>query len=76
MVEAGDLLNNQLRGLNRVVLTHGGKVSHPDAERRAKSQYLIFDKQRKADRVAKADAELAALKAADKALPKTRRPKT
>jgi hypothetical protein len=76
MAQAADLLDRQLKGLGRLVLTHGGKVSHPDAARQARSQYLTFDHQRKADRVAKADAELSALKAADKALPKTRRPKT
>ena len=29
MAEAGELLDNQLKGLNRLVLTHGGKMSHP-----------------------------------------------
>ncbi len=76
MVEAGELLNNQLKGLGRVVLTHGGKMSHPEAERLAKAQYLAFDQQRRADRAATTNAELAALKAADKSLPKTRQPKT
>lgn len=75
MRDASQLLDKQLRNLNRLILTHGGQVPHHRAEARAKAEYRKFDEQRKAERLASADAELEALKKASDALPKTRRTK-
>lgn len=75
MAEAGRLLDRQLHQLNRLVLKHGGQVSHHRAEDRAKAEYRKFDTKRKAERIAQADAELRALKGLDKELPKGRRPR-
>jgi len=73
MREAAVLLDRQLHQLNRLVLSGGGQVPHHRAEAAAKREYKKFDAKRKAARVAQAKAELGALKAADKALPKKRR---
>ncbi|KSB90846.1 DNA-binding protein [Caulobacter vibrioides] len=73
MDDASRLLDQQLASLNRVVLDHGGGIRHDQAEAAAKAQYKLFDDQRKATRRAQADRELAALRDADKALPKARR---
>ncbi len=72
MAEAAQLLERQLRQLGRLVLKHGGQVRHDQAERRAKAEYRKFDERRKAERVADADREYAALKALGRALPKSR----
>ena len=69
---AAELLERQLQQLGRLVLKHGGQVRHDQAERRAKAASRKFDERRKADRVADADREYAALKAVGKALPKSR----
>lgn len=73
MSEASALLNAQLRNLNRAVLRHGGRVSHSDAEAHAKIEYKKFDEARRLARAVERQQELArlaALKAAEKALPK------
>ena len=70
MSEASSLLDSQLRGLNRAVLTHGGYVSHDDAERHAKGEYEKFDAQRRAFRAAAYEKEIEALKVSGAALPK------
>jgi hypothetical protein len=70
MSEARDLLDRQLRGLNRAVLTHGGTVRHEVAESHAKAEYRKFDDRRRAFRAEKAQKELAELKAASKTVPK------
>jgi hypothetical protein len=75
MAEAEALLDQQLRGLHRNVLRHGGNVKHSTAERVAKAAYARFDKNRKKLRNEAAMRELAELKAAAKELPKTRRKK-
>jgi hypothetical protein len=77
MKEADRLLDAQLRGLNRPVLTHGGRVSHLDAEEHAKAEYRKFDAQRRAERAEVYAKELAALRATEATLPsrKGRRPK-
>jgi hypothetical protein len=72
MAEAEALLDSQLRNLNRAVLRGGGSVSHDSAEAHAKAQYEKFDEQRRRERAATAAEELAALKAAGRALPKVR----
>ncbi len=76
MTDAANLLDAQLRGLNRPVLQHGGKTSRVEAERSAKAAYKKFDEKRRAQRAEASLNELAALKRADTGLPKTRkRPK-
>jgi hypothetical protein len=75
MAESARLLEKQLQQLNRLVLTHGGNVPHYRAEATAKREYKKFDVKRKEARVARANAELSALKAADKTLPKVRKSK-
>ncbi|SDA33773.1 RhuM family protein [Sphingomonas sp. NFR15] len=74
MDDARRILDRQLQSLGRVVLTHGGSVSAPDAKRHAERQYEIYSAARKAERQIEADKMMAALKAQDNALPKTSRP--
>ena len=69
MREAIGLLDMQLRNLNRSVLSHGGRVSHADAETHAKKEYRNFDAQRRAARVENFAKEIAALKAAGEEMP-------
>ena len=73
MDDANRLLDQQLANLNRIVLDHGGDIRHDQAEAAAKAQYKLFDDRRRAARRLEADRELAALRDADKALPKARR---
>jgi hypothetical protein len=75
MHEATALLEQQLRSLNRPVLKHGGSIKHDTAERHVELQYARFDNKRREERRNQANKELAALKEADKGLPKTRRAK-
>jgi hypothetical protein len=75
MADAERLLDNQLRQLSRPVLRGGGSVSTKDAQAHVKAQYKLFDAQRRLERKARADAELAALRADTKKLPKTPRKK-
>ena len=75
MREVSQMLYKQLHNLSRLVLSHGGQIRHDTAEAAAKSHYRRYDARRKVARKAEADAELAALRAADKALPKTRKPR-
>lgn len=72
MAEAQALLDRQLSGLGRQVLRDGGHVSAEDAKAKAAKEYERFDADRRALRKTEADEALAALKAADKALPKAR----
>jgi hypothetical protein len=71
MAEADALLDTQLANLNRVVLRGGGKVKSEKAIAHAKAEYAKFDAQRRAVRVEERREEIAALKAAEKALPKS-----
>lgn len=73
MTHATRMLDKQIHTLGRMVLSHGGQVRHDTAEAAAKSHYRRFDAERKAAMKADADAELAALRAADKALPRARK---
>jgi hypothetical protein len=76
MNDARTLLDRQLQGLGRVVLTSGGAVSKADADRHAEREYKIYDERRKAERRLKADQLISALREQDKVLPKGRkRPK-
>ena len=75
MVDAARLLDTQLRSLGRSALTHGGSVTHIDAEAHAKEQYRQYDEQRRTQRAIDYAAEIAGLKATDRDLPirRTRR---
>lgn len=73
MEQATQLLDQQLASLNRIVLDHGGKIRHEQAEARAKAEYKRFDDARRKARREEADRSLSALKDAEKALPKVRR---
>ncbi|HEX7775346.1 MAG TPA: RhuM family protein [Parvibaculum sp.] len=68
MVQAANLLDQQLKSLNRVVLRGGGRISTDKAKALAEKEYGLFDKKRREIRHAEADAQLAALKAANKSL--------
>lgn len=72
MVQAGELLDRQLKGLERSILNHGGGVRHDAAEEWAKAEYKRFDAQRRLTRRDEADRDLAALRQADVALPRVR----
>ena len=76
MAQASRLLEQQLRGLGRLVLKDGGQIAHQTAEAKAKAEYRRFDESRRALRKARADEELAALKESEKGLPKVRNKKT
>lgn len=73
MVETESLLDRQLVSLQRTLLRHGGVVKTEKAKAHAREQYKLFDRRRKIARHAEADAVLAALKAQEKTLPKTKR---
>lgn len=75
MAEAERLLERQLTNLGRIVLTHGGHISSASAKAKAVRQYDRFDARRKKVRAQEVARELAALKKAEKALPKTRQPR-
>ncbi len=75
MSEAETLLDKQLKNLSRAVLTHGGGVGAKVAQDHAKAEYRKFDEQRRALRVEQKQKELAALKAANLALPKAAKKK-
>jgi hypothetical protein len=75
MAQAEQLLDQQLKSLNRSVLTHGGAVKTEKAKAHANEQYRLFDEQRKLNRHAQADAALAELKASEKELSKATRKK-
>ena len=75
MADAERLLDQQLRQLNRAVLGGGGSVSTEDAKSHVKAEYRTFDEQRRLARKQRADAELAALSAEVRKLPKTRKKK-
>jgi len=72
MSDAAALLDKHIKGLNRVVLTHGGSVSHAAAEEHAKAEYRKFDAQRRAMRIESYAKEVAALRGVDAALPKNK----
>ncbi|WP_296721889.1 RhuM family protein, partial [Erythrobacter sp.] len=75
MSQAESLLDQQLRSLGRVVLSHGGKISMDDAKRRAESAFEQFKAKQKAIRKAEADKGIAEIKEAQKKLPKEKRNK-
>ena len=68
MGEASQLLDAQLRGLGRVVLNSGGRVSMDDAKQYAERQYGTFKEAQKAIRHHQADRAIAEIKATEKTL--------
>ena len=73
MQDARDLLDGQLKGLGRVVLTDGGSVSADKAREKAEAEYGKWDAARKAERHSLADQGIAELAKAAKALSRTRK---
>ena len=70
MPECSELLDAQLRQLNRVVLDRPGPPSSMQAKQLAKERYAEFTARRRAEAQKRTDEELAGLKAAAKALPR------
>jgi hypothetical protein len=70
MAEAAALLDEQLKGLGRVVLQKGGRVSMVDAKAHAEREYEKFKAKLTAERHAEADRTIAEIKAAMKSLPR------
>ncbi|MBA4808844.1 RhuM family protein [Brevundimonas sp.] len=62
MAEAASLLDKQLKGLGRVVLSSGGGVSKDDADRHARTAYKAYDAERKAKEKARAEQDYAELR--------------
>jgi hypothetical protein len=75
MEDATQLLDRQLRQLNRVVLRTGGSVNAADAKRKAEKEYEKFDQRRKLERHREADEHISNLAREAKQLPKTPRRK-
>jgi len=73
MSEAEALLDRQLKDLGRQVLCTGGSVSMAKAKQLAERAYAKFDAARKEKRRQDADAAIARVKQAEKALPKGRK---
>lgn len=73
MVEAEQLLSQQLKQLGRQVLRTGGSVSSEAAKRHAAEQYKFYDAKRRELRHAQADASIAELQKQQKALAKSKR---
>jgi hypothetical protein len=73
MSQASDLLDKQLSGLNRLVLKHGGNISHDAAERHVDKEYKTFDTARRERRALESQRELAALKALNEELARKKR---
>ena len=72
MDDAMRLLDEQLKGLGRAILTGGGSVSSADARLFAEGEYAGFAERRKLARHREADAGIAALTAEARGLPKGR----
>jgi hypothetical protein len=69
MAEASALLDEQLRGLGRVVLNRGGRVSMTDAKAHAEREYEKFKVALAKQRHEAADEVIAEIKSTMKALP-------
>lgn len=76
MTQASELLDAQLKGLERVVLSHGGRVSKDDADRHAKAAYKAFDIQRRALEKSRVEQEYADLRKTADTLPVSKRTAT
>lgn len=76
MAEVEQLLGSQLEFLGRNLLKGGGSVKSTAAKAHAHEQYKQFNEKRRAVRQAEADAAISELLKQEKALPKSRRPRT
>jgi hypothetical protein len=72
MLDAGRLLDQQLKQLNRAVLRGGGSVKSAAAKQHAFKHYDVFNEKRRALRHAEADERIAELKRQQKTVAKTR----
>lgn len=72
MSQARALLDIQLKQLGRPLLSHGGKISHNQAEEIAEIEYAKFDSIRRKYRLRDANQEIAQLKYTADSFPKTR----
>jgi hypothetical protein len=72
MAEAEALLNQQLKGLGRVVLRTGGRVAMTDAKASAEREYEKFKAKLAAQRYVEADAAISEIKGTVKSLPSDR----
>lgn len=70
MVEAGNLLDKQLKDLGRSVLSDGGSVSTSYAKKHAEREYDKFKAKVKALRHESADKVISEIKTAQKGLPR------
>lgn len=70
MRDAENLLDRQLQGLGRAVLSGGGSVAASEAKRHAEETYAEFDRRRKLERHRQADERIAALAQEARDLPK------
>ncbi len=70
MHEVQKLLDQQLKQLGRMVLSDGGSIKASDARKKAEVEYEAFDLQRKQERHAQADKDIAELVKQSKALPR------
>jgi hypothetical protein len=70
MVEAGNLLDKQLKDLGRLVLRDGGSVSTSDARKHAEREYDKFKATVKALRHEAADKVISEIRTAQKGLPR------
>lgn len=73
MSDAVALLDQQLRSLNRSLLTNGGQIKMADAKARAEREYEQFSARRKAARKLEADRFISELKAIDREIPSAKR---
>jgi hypothetical protein len=72
MNEASNLLDSQLHGLNRAVLTGGGKISTHAAQRRAGDEYDKYKLQMKELRHQHSDRTISSIREIRQALPKSK----
>jgi hypothetical protein len=70
MRDASELLDRQLKSLNRAVLRDGGSVQRASADQHALGEYEKYSARKKEERRAEADAAIAALVAEGRELPK------
>ncbi|MHB1102482.1 MAG: RhuM family protein [Devosia sp.] len=75
MNDVRSLLDQQLKSLNRSVLSHGGRVKMTDAKKHAEREYEAFNAARKLARNTEADDTIDALRKTDKSLPSRSKPR-
>jgi hypothetical protein len=73
MTQAAKLLDDQIKGLGRVVLRTGGSVAMADAKKHAEREYEKYKANQKALRHEQADQIIADIKATQKSLGRGRK---